>query len=252
MLDRVDLITKATQLRKQLGEDSSSPIDIFAIVQSLDKLTLVFYPMSANLSGMCIKSKKENSVIAINSTMTLGRQRFSLAHELYHLFFDDTMISVCAKSFALGGEEERKADAFASYFLMPPAELETKAKSLAEKNTNKKLTLDDIIRIEQYFGISHQATVIGLKSCKYMNPDDVEDFLITGVRRRAEAMGYSPNLYLPLPDNQQYKTYGYYIDQTQKVFEMGLVSSGKYEELLLDAFRDDLVYGDDEGGDLID
>ena len=85
-----------------------------------------------------------------------------------------------------------------------------------------------------------------------MNPDDVEDFLITSVRRRAEAMGYSPNLYLPLPENQQYKTYGHYIDQTQKVFELGLVSSGKYEELLLDAFRDDLVYGDDEGGDLID
>ena len=31
-----------------------------------------------------------------------------------------------------------------------------------------------------------------------------------------------------------------------------MISQGKYESLLLDAFRPDLVYGDDEGGDIVD
>jgi|GEM_PF-5244934 len=34
-----------------------------------------------------------------------------------------------------------------------------------------------------------------------------------------------------------------------KAFELGLISSGKYEEMLLSAFHPDLVYGDDEEGE---
>jgi len=48
-------------------------------------------------------------------------------------------------------------------------------------------------------------------------------------------------------------TYGNYINQAEQVISKGLVSVGKYEELLLAAFRSDLVYGsEEEGGDLID
>ena len=48
-------------------------------------------------------------------------------------------------------------------------------------------------------------------------------------------------------------TYGNYINQVEELYSKGLISNGKYEELLLDAFRTDLVYGDEEeGGDIID
>ncbi len=252
MIDRVDLITKAAQLRKILGEDGNSPVDIFALVQNIENLTLVFYSMGDNLSGMCVKSEKNNNVIAINSSMTLGRQRFSLAHELYHLYYDDTMVSVCAKSFDEGGEKEREADAFASYFLMPPAELETKAESLALKHDDRKLSIDDVIRIEQYFGISHQAAVVGLKNSKYMNPLLVDLFFTTGVRRRAEAMGFSSDLYNQSSPERKAVTYGSYIDKAQILYDENIISSGKYEELLLDAFREDMVFGVSESGELID
>jgi len=60
-------------------------------------------------------------------------------------------------------------------------------------------------------------------------------------------------LYKPLPKNKQYKTYGYYIQQAKKLLEKDLISMGKYEQLLLSAFRPDLVYGDDlEGSELND
>ena len=95
MIDYAKLMAQATVLRKQLGEDDSSPIDIFSLVQGVEGLTLVYYPMGEKLSGMCIKSQKGNNLIAINSAMTIGRQRFSMAHELYHLFFDNCMMSVC-------------------------------------------------------------------------------------------------------------------------------------------------------------
>ena len=268
MIDYAKLMAQATVLRKQLGEDDSSPIDIFSLVQGVEGLTLVYYPMGEKLSGMCIKSQKGNNLIAINSAMTIGRQRFSLAHELYHLYFDSCMMSVCGKRLNYGKEVEQSADMFASYFLMPEAALIAFAEKIiknhhsdgnpgrnnrTKSNAEAQLTLDDVIRIEQYFGISHQAAVYRLMHTSYLSNEEGTRLLNMSVRRRAEALGYSPALYLPLPAERQYMTYGHYIKQAEKLMESELVSYGKYEELLLDAFRADLVYGDgEEAGDVID
>ena len=48
--------------------------------------------------------------------------------------------------------------------------------------------------------------------------------------------------------NKEYLTIGNYIKLTEKAFEEDLISQGKKEELLLDAFREDIVYNlnDDE------
>ena len=91
MIDYADLMTKAERLRKQFGEDNNSPIDIFSLAQGIETLTIVYYPLGNKISGMCIKGTEERCTIALNSSMTLGRQRFSLAHEFYNLFYDNNM-----------------------------------------------------------------------------------------------------------------------------------------------------------------
>ena len=252
-MDNARLMTQAAMLRKKLSEDNSSPIDIFAVAQNIEELTIVYYPLGENLSGMCIKGQEDNNLIAINSSMTLGRQRFSLAHEFYHLFYDDNMISVCAKKIDSGKDIERSADMFASYFLIPDAALQERAEQLIGKHPDKELTLDDVIRVEQYFGVSHQAVVYRLMHTPYLSENRGNTFLCESVRNRAEALGYSSDLYRPSPEEKKYMTYGNYISQAEQIIEKGLVSEGKYEELLMAAFRSDLVYGDDtEGGDVID
>lgn len=250
MIDYVDLMTKAERLRRQLGEDNNSPIDIFALAQEIENLTIVYYPLGNKISGMCIKGAN-GSTIALNSSMTLGRQRFSLAHEFYHLFYDNNMKSICTKSLGTGNDIEKAADTFASYFLMPRAAFIDKANSLISKH-NGKITIQDIIRIEQYFGVSHQSAVHQLYNCGYIFQDELDSFLNISVRRQAETMGFNSDLYRPLPKEKQYCTFGHYIDQSVKLLDRDIISYGKYEELLLAAFRDDLVYGIDEGGELID
>ena len=245
-------MTKALLLRKELGEDDGSPVDIFSLAQGVENLTLVHYPMGDNLSGMCVKSADGNCVIAINSAMSLGRQRFSLAHEFYHMRYDDNMMSVCGKVIGAGKDTEKAADTFASCFLIPPAELEKMAAELAVRHEDGKLAMDDVIRIEQYFGVSHQAAVISLKDSKYMDHSCVEVFLASRVRERACMMGYRPDLYLPLPSKRRYGTYGRYIEMAEQAFHHDLISGGKYEELLLDAFRPDLVYGCEDDGEIAD
>ena len=253
MIDYAMLMTQAEMVRKNLGEDSGSPVDIFALAQYINKLTIVFYPFGNNISGMCVKGYQGNDLVAINSAMTLGRQRFTMAHEFYHLFVDETKkTTVCNMKLNTGKETEKSADMFASYFLMPNSALLPIAKALADENNDKMLSLNDVIRIEQYFGMSHQAVVYRLMHTKYLG-EKGKDFLNCPVRAKAEALGYSSALYRPLPENKKYMTFGNYIKQAESVIERELVSYGKYEELLLDAYRADLVFGsDNEEGDVID
>ncbi|NLM36967.1 MAG: ImmA/IrrE family metallo-endopeptidase [Firmicutes bacterium] len=250
MLDKMELWKKAISIRKQLGEDATSPIDIFALAYSIDRLSIVFYPLGKHISGICIKGDR-NNVIGINSSMTLGRQRFSMAHELYHLYFDGDMVAVCSKKIGVGSEKEREADQFASFLLMPPDALSNMIKKI-KKSPSDRLSVEEVVRIEQFFGVSRQALLVRLIEEKELTRQEAES-MQQNVIWSAGSLGYDDTLYKPVPENKRYQTYGFYIQQAKRAFEQGLISNGKYEELLLSAFRSDLVYGDaDERGEVLD
>ncbi len=249
-MNDIEILTKANQLRCRLGLDAYSPVNVFELAQSIDGLTTVFYPMGENISGMCLKGKGGTCVIAINSAMSLGRQRFSMAHEFYHKFFDENMKAICAMVIATesGKDTEKIADKFASYFLMPSVGFDNMAEKLASSNSDNKLTFGDIIRLEQYFGVSHKAAMIRLKNSAFLARNKFEAFFSNNiVYSTAERMGFSTDLYRPSAEGQSYGSFGYYITLANKLHEEEAISDGKYEELMLSAFRPDLVYGG--GGD---
>ena len=184
--------------------------------------------------------------------MSVGRQRFSMAHELYHLFYDENEQStVCAKKIGTGNNIERAADLFASYFLMPPVALTELIKKIHGSSKDNS-GIKEIVKIEQYFGVSRQALLCRLIEDNKLTLQQADQFR-QGVIRSAINLGYDDSLYKPLLEEKRYKTYGYYIQQTEELLQKALVSTGKYEQLLLTAFRPDLVYGDEfEGGELND
>jgi hypothetical protein len=51
----MDISNKAAMLRKELGEDNSSPIDIFSLAHTIGNLTLIFYPLEKRLVEFVIK-----------------------------------------------------------------------------------------------------------------------------------------------------------------------------------------------------
>ena len=251
MLDKLDLSTKAQELRELLGEDANSPVDIFSLINQIDGLTLVLYPLGNNISGMCVRDK-EIKLIAINSTMSYGRQRFSLAHELYHLYFDDESgFNVCSKKRDSKSENEKCADQFASYFLAPYRSLRAAIKKIGGYGP---LSMQHVIALEQYFGMSHLAMLWRLVAEGHLSSDRLEDYS-SRVMSAAKYLGYDDKLYKPTPIELQKRTYGHYLKQVGELRQKDLVSSGKIDELLLDAFRDDIVFGldeEDQGGEVID
>jgi Zn-dependent peptidase ImmA (M78 family) len=243
MKSKIELSYQANELRKRFGEDIYSPIDIFAILQSQEHLSTVFYPMSERIAGMCVRTPRGNNVVAINSNMTRGRQRFTAAHELYHLFIQKELQSViCAKEIDLGKDgEEKKADMFASYFLAPNDALRSFIEKRLLKGKNRFISLEDVVRIEQYFRMSRQATLYRLVGDGFITLE-FADTLKTNVIQSARKFGFDEDLYSPTPADRQYRTTGSYIEFAEQLKELDLISSGKYEEVLLEAFRPDIVY----------
>lgn len=248
MLDKMSLSNKARELRENLGVDADSPVDIFALVQNIKDLTLIFYPLSKNISGACYKGE-DSKLILINSNMSVGRQRFSLAHELFHTYYDENMeMSLSLSQIGSGDEREKEADQFASYFLLPQYALE---KIIKNKN-NRRLDLEDIIRLEQYFGLSHQAMLYRLLDEGFISKDE-KNSMQTGIISKAARLGYDISLYYPSSEEKKILSFGHYMKLAEGLLEDDLISLGKYEELLLDAFRDDIVYGENfDGGQVLD
>lgn len=242
MKEKIEINSEAISLRRDFGIDIYSPIDIFSIINNSEDLTLVFYPMSERISGICIRTGK-NKIIGINSTTTYGRQRFTMAHELYHLFFHENFKSiVCSKDLEKNKDPmEKEADMFASYFLAPYESLKDYIKNKLGKQKNT-LEVSDIVRIEQYYGLSRQATLWRLINDGYLSREKA-DTMKTGIISSALKFGFDEKLYLPAPEEKQYTTLGKYIKLAEELKEKKLISNGKYEELLLESFRGDIVFG---------
>lgn len=240
MKDKIVLNSYAVELRKKIGEDMASPIDIFSVINNIPGFTLVFYPLSNKISGLCIKTNNDENLIAINSTLSYGRQRFTAAHELYHLYFQEEFTKViCGMDIGRNKDvEEKNADAFASYFLAPYDALRM---YIADSLKTRSIALSDVVKIEQHFGMSRQATLYRLCSDDYITAEFAET-LKSNVILSARRLGYDDKLYTPTQTERQYMTTGSYIGLAEQLKEKEIISQGKYEEFLLDAYRFDIVY----------
>ena len=108
-----DVFSRANNCRRIWGIGEYDPIDIISIcLNKFDNITIVFFVANENMSGSSIPVNGE-WIIFVNSNHTLGRQRFTIAHELYHLLFGkEEYVNCSVKS---NENEELEADEFASY-----------------------------------------------------------------------------------------------------------------------------------------
>jgi Zn-dependent peptidase ImmA (M78 family) len=246
-VNNIDLSNKAASVRKRLGAEANSPIDIFSLIQNIEKMTLVLYPLGEHISGICIRNE-HSSLIAVNSSMSEGRQRFSLAHELYHYYFDKENRSIiCKKIIDSKDPKEQEADRFASFLLMPQTALHETIEAIF-KGKERDLTFQEIVRIEQKYKVSRHALLYRLQKDKVLPPSKAKG-LQHNVIQSAAVLGYDISLYKPSAVSEQKMTYGYYIKKAEELLTSKKISTGKYEELLIDAFRDDIVYGNTEDED---
>lgn len=231
----------AEMLRHDWGIESFASVNIRSIVyNNIKNLTVLWFPMKTNISGCCSKTNKDD-VIFINTNHTIGRQNFTLAHELYHLLYEDIDdFIVCGVN--NNSQSEKNADKFASTLLMPDSALYW----FKNKNQIDVWSLEDVIRCEQYYQVSRSTMLVRLKNLNWISQSQFDEFGFD-IIRGADRLGYDTNLYKPSPENQKYSSIGELIRLTEKVYDDKKITGGKRREILLKSFRNDILYNTNEG-----
>lgn len=229
-------IALAETLRHEWGIESFASANIRSLVyNNIQNLTVLWFPMKKNISGCCSKTN-DDKVIFINTNHTLGRQNFTLAHEIYHLLYEDVDdFIVCGVN--NNSQSEKNADNFASTLLMPDSALYW----FKSKNQIENWSLEDIIKCEQYYQVSHHTMLIRLKNLNWINKNQFDNFK-SNIIREADKLGYDTNLYKTSPENQKYSSIGELIRLTEKAYDNKKITGGKRREILLKSFRNDILY----------
>ena len=213
----------AQKLRADLGLNDSEPIHTKTILRK-ENIVTMYLPLSENVYGLSLKHEGHKFML-INSTRTRGRQHFTIAHELYHLYLEDNPSPhICSNGKNIS---EANADMFASAFLMPSNGIN--ANIATSEIKDKNISLATIIRLEQYFSVSRKALLIRLQKLNLLSQSQYEEYLLTHPIQTAKDYGYDISLYKSGNTNLVLGDFG---TLARTLFENDIISEGNYFELL--------------------
>lgn len=214
----------AGQFRHKAGLSLTEPINTKTLIRKLG-ITAVYRPLSEKSYGIGCKSASGKMFILINSNSTRGRQHFTIAHELYHLFYEEHPVPhMCDQE---NSPEERNANRFASALLMPKEGLLSIVSS--GEITNHNISVATILRLEQYFEVSRNTLLIRLKDVGLVSSHQLEELKAIPVKDSARSYGYDLSLYEKGNANLVIGDFG---EKARRLFEEEKISEGHYEELL--------------------
>lgn len=156
--------TTAERLRfiLKLGEEPIS--DLTEVVEGLG-IPVAHRPMAVNcnLTGLTVPNhvdKRQRWGIVVNSNDNWLRQRYTLAHELCHVLYDDSDEVIVERAEIGEREPEWRADSFARYLLVPEQTLSKLCKSGNYDTINGDVHL--ISDAMMLFGASRQVVLKAL------------------------------------------------------------------------------------------
>lgn len=233
---------KALDFRQKHGFNGWESINLSSFLQKLEVVTL-FKPLSERMAGMAIKVTKSEDThrfMLINSNQTLGRQHFTICHELYHLFIQENFSfrSCQTGNFNFKDKEEFNADTFSAYFLMPHDGI---INQIPWDETGEKdaVSLETILKLEQFFSCSRTALLFRLQEMDIISKGYAEKLKISP-KKDAIKFGFDTQLYNKGNEDRYLGDYGIL---ARELYDAEMISESHYYELMLDL---GVNFGDNE------
>jgi len=228
----------AQDLRQKIGLSLSEPISVKSVLRKMDILTM-YRPLSEFSYGISAKSESGRMFMLINSNSTRGRQHFTVAHELYHLYYDEAPVPhMCSQS---SSKAERNANLFAQAFLMPRIGLLQMISR--EEYERRTVELSTVLRMEQLFQVSRMTLLVRLKDIDLIDAERFDELKEIPVKVSAKQFGYDMSLY---ESGNEGLLIGDFGEKARKLFVEHKISEGHYIELL-----NMINYGSIESKDIV-
>jgi Zn-dependent peptidase ImmA (M78 family) len=225
----VEIEKKAFAFRQQNGLSSAEPIRLKSLLLKSNVLTL-FKPLSESFSGMALKIGGENRFMLVNCEQSLGKQHFTIGHEMYHLFVQENFISQKCSVGVFDGskdQEEYRADLFAAFLLLPEEGIKQMIPD-EELKRGSGISLQTILKIEHFYSVSRRALLYRLFNLEFIS-QTLYDQYIVAVKKGAAQNGYPTHLYEWGNANEIIGDYGVIAN---KLLEIDKISESHYLELM--------------------
>ncbi|WP_025641560.1 ImmA/IrrE family metallo-endopeptidase [Schnuerera ultunensis] len=204
-LFRLKIKELAEEVRIKFAKKGLS--DIFDILS--ETAFLIRKPLDIEgLSGF-ITYFENRFIVYLNTNFTLGHERYTAAHELYHIIYNEDILKR-EKVFLdkeKYKEEETKADVFAAEFLMP----EDYVKEIFYKFINvdkEEVQPKHVVRMHNYFKVSYKAMLkrlIQLNLCSMAKYSELVEISSLENKDKLQSLtkeeGYNIDLIVPSKEN---------------------------------------------------
>lgn len=221
-IQQAEILAGRFRALNELGP--SEPIEAKTLLRKL-QISIMYRPLSSTSFGISCKSPSNKMFMLINSNSTRGRQHFTIAHELYHLYFDENPTPhMCSGATTM---EEKNSDLFASVLLLPREGVY--AMLSTDEILQHDVKLATILRIEQLFQVSRSMLLIRLKDIGVISENKRQELQMIPVKESAMNYGYDKSLYESGNDGVFIGDFG---EKARLLFETGKISEGHYTELL--------------------
>lgn len=223
---------RAAEERRRLNLGSDPVMDMKALVETQGVLVYSTPVEDGSLSG-CFALINGDAWMLVNTAQTVGRQRFTIAHEYCHSLVDRNLkFVVCTRE---KPPHEKFADAFAAAFLMPA----DATLSFFSREEGRTITAERVVDYCYAFGVSYQAAVYRLGGLQIVSPKHQRALFGESPLRLASAMGYdlrdtsSPFFFGDCECAVSADTFPRaYRSAALQAFEQELISESKLAELL--------------------
>lgn len=243
MLTKKDLNLPSEKLRLEIKEIADKIrykfikkgiIDIFDVLEN--EVFFIRKPLeSKEVSGFSTYFQ-DKFIVMLNSSFTLGHERYTGAHELYHIMCNQDILK---KEKLIEDnkyqEEEIRADVFAAEFLMPDDYVKELFYKLVDIQPNK-VEPRHVVRLNNELKVSYKAMLKRLVQLDLCSIDLYDDLASYGECENKEKLqeitmreGY--DISLITPSNKSYISKEY-IEISRRNYEEKKISYTKIKELL--------------------
>lgn len=231
-MNKLEIKKASKEFRQSLGLDDEIFHEDTLLKLLEEKKYYIFYENFGreSISGAAYRKNNLNFIL-LNNSQSLGRQNFTLSHELGHLVIHNKDV------FDLDEEDkalEREANIFASHFLLPEDQVKFKLGAI------KNITKFDILMISQYFRVSFSAAAIRLSNIygKRKMPENYDEINVYKIINNYEEEGDQLAKNLELDDSLYRPTHKTVYPKKKimtkvvRLYQDGKISFGKFNEII--------------------
>jgi Zn-dependent peptidase ImmA (M78 family)/DNA-binding XRE family transcriptional regulator len=226
------IIKVAEHCRKLLGLRNDEPVrDICGLLESAGVKVFPIAMASDGFFGLSIGEEDKGPAVIVNSWERIPTERkiFSAAHELGHLILhkDAFDVTKCEENI----EEEKQADLFAGYFLMPDEGFKKEWNETSGLNK-----VDRILKVKRIFHVSYKTILVRLIQ-QYGADDSIwQQFHIAYQQRFHRKLAFKEEPEECSPEPAGLQKWDFYEDRlsrlVRKALEMDKISLSRGAEIL--------------------